>query len=81
MVVLFPAEDKGERLAILLIKGIYTHTCITAKLPSRTSALANLEIYIFLVLYIREKSVLDYLIIVIVCPALCFRLLRAEIIA
>ena len=63
MVVLFPAEDKGERLAILLIKGIYiyiyTHTCITAKLPSRTSALANLEIYILLVLYIREKSVLD----------------------
>ena len=67
MVVLFPAEVKGERLAILLIKGLYiyiyshthTHTCITAKLPSRTSALANLEIYILLVLYIREKSVLD----------------------
>jgi len=69
MVVLFPAEGKGERLAILLIKGLYiyththththTHTCITAKLPSRTSALANLEIYILLVLYIREKSVLD----------------------
>jgi len=67
MVVLFPAEGKGERLAIFLIKGLYihthththTHTCITAKLPSRTSALANLEIYILLVLYIREKSVLD----------------------